>query len=376
MPLRVAITLLALAALTGFGPSGSSPKVRRVALRYLQMVDAERGYALAGEGDTYRVLATEDGGGIWRDVTPGAGTYRATAPLTIKASLLLFSTRAGKGVFAVERSTDGGRGWQQSRSFRDSFGSPAPGSPVVVDARHLYLAVNEGAAAGSSSQALFRSSDGGTNWQFVSRTGSNSPSSKQLPFGCDKSGFGFASVTSGFAGGYCAGGAPFLYRTLDGGHSWQHVTLPAPRVCACETTAPTFFSRRVGALALYGFAANGNGKPFAQIFWTSDAGNHWRGSGPTAGRVMPPVIVSPRVVWLVSQLPGNLRAPFDQLWRTADSGASWIPTKLPFDGQAYQLDPLSARTAFALSATSSTRSILLTKDGGRTWRAIKTYVVA
>jgi photosystem II stability/assembly factor-like uncharacterized protein len=338
------------------------------------MVDASSGYALAGAGDTYRVLRTHDGGHLWTDVTPGRGTYRATGPLTIERSVVLFATRVRGGAFATEKSTDGGRSWQQSLPFRDSYGAPAPGSPRFVDAQHLYLPVNEGAAAGSSSQSLFSSSDGGKSWRFVSRTGSSNPARGQLPFGCDKSGFGFATVSRGFAGGYCAGGAPFFYRTEDGGHTWRRASLAALRACACETTAPIFFSSRVGALAVYGFAENGSGNPLTRIFWTSDAGRHWRGSGPAVGRSMPPVITSARIVWLFGQTPGNLRAPFNRLWRTTDAGSHWASRRLAVDGQNYQLDPLDRNTAFALRDTLGTSAILVTEDGGQTWRRIRTYV--
>jgi photosystem II stability/assembly factor-like uncharacterized protein len=347
-----------------------------VTLRWLHMVDATHGYALRGDGDTYRLLRTADGGRSWLDVTPGRGTYRATSPATIDAELLLFSTRVRGGRLAVERSDDGGRTWKQSLTFRDPRGSPAAGQPFSIDGRHLYLAVNEGAAAGSSGQALFTSSDGGHSWRLISQTqnGSN-PRSHQLSFGCDKDGFGFATPQRGFAGGYCAGGLPFFYRTNDGGRTWRRQLLPVPQQCACETTAPTFFSSTIGVLTVYGFAANGGSKPFLRVLWTHDGGTHWAGSSPRVGRAGRPVVVDARNVWVAAQAPGSLRAPFNRLYHTGDAGGRWAVTRLPFNAQNFQLDPLSSQTMFALDIVLGTGSIAVTHDGGRQWQTIKPVLV-
>jgi len=350
---------------------------RSVTLRWLQMVDATRGYALSGGGDIYRVLRTVDGGRSWLDIAPGHGTYRATSPITIVGQTLLFSTRVRNGRFAVERSDDGGRTWNQSLAFRDPRGSPAAGQPFSIDGRHLYLAVNEGAAAGSSGQALFTSSDRGHSWHFVSGTqNGNNPNATQLPFGCDKDGFGFATSRRGFAGGYCAGGLPFFYRTEDGGRIWRRQLLPVPRQCACETTAPTFFSPTVAVLSVYGFAVNGSGKPFLRVLWTHDGGTHWVGRSPRIGRASRPVVADAKTVWVAGQTPGNLRAPFNRLYRTEDAGAHWAVRRLPFNAQNYQLDPLNSQTIFALEIVLGTRSIAVTRDGGRHWQTIKPILVS
>jgi photosystem II stability/assembly factor-like uncharacterized protein len=383
VPVRPAAAFVAIVALLGVSLvcSGSEAGARTVVgrpvtLRWLQMVDAARGYALGGGSDTYRVLRTVDGGRSWLDVTPGRGTYRATSPITIVGKMLLFSTRVRNGRFAVERSNDGGRTWKQSLPFRDRRGSPAPGQPFSIDGSHLYLAVNEGAAAGSSGQALFTSSDGGHSWRFVSGTqnGSN-PNATQLPFGCDKDGFGFATPRRGFAGGYCAGGLPFFYRTEDGGRTWRRQLLPVPQQCACETTAPTFFSPTVGLLSVYGFGVNGSGKPYLRVLWTHDGGTHWYGSSPRIGRASRPAVVDATNIWVAGQAPGTLRAPFNRLYHTEDAGAHWVVTRLPFNAQNYQLDPLNSQTIFALEIVLGTRSIAVTRDGGRNWQTIKPVLV-
>lgn len=358
-----------------------TPSAHPVALRWLQMIDRAHGYAglVSGNGESYRLLWTSDGGHLWTDVIPGNGRYQPSSPITIAGSLRLFSTRLRGSSFAVERSDDGGRSWRLSLPFRDPRGAPTPGQPFSIDGRHLYLAVGEGAAAGSSGQALFTSSDGGDSWQLTSETqsptGTTSPG--QLPFGCDKSGFGFATPHRGFAGGYCAGGLPFFYRSDNGGRSWQRQLLPVPQQCACETTAPIFFSPSVGVLSVSGFAGNGSGKPYLSILWTDDGGTHWRGSLPPLDRASQVAIAGARTVWLIGQARGNFHARFNQLYRTTDSGAHWQLTTLPFPADSYFLDPVDAQGAFLLNPgyIKTSYSILETADGGHSWRTIKTFIV-
>jgi photosystem II stability/assembly factor-like uncharacterized protein len=364
--LLVVAALLAAVLSQTAGAGVSQP---RIALRWIQMIDTARGYALSGENtDAYQLLSTTDGGRHWTNVTPGGGTIHPSGPLSILGQTRLFSTKLKQGVFAVERSDDAGRTWRQSLPFRDANGSA--GQPFALDAAHLFLAVDEGAAAGSQGEALYTSSDGGHRWQFISRTVWNNPGRGSLPVGCDKSGFGFATPTEGWAGGYCAGGLPFFYRTGDGGRIWHRQRLPAPNQCACETSAPLFFTPNLGALSVTGFTTNGSGKPFARVLWTRDRGIHWRGSDPPGGRVEDVSFADMQSVWIIAQKRGDLRSPFDLLLRTDDEGAHWLSIKLPFDAGDYRLDALSATAAYGFKVTPTSNTIIVTRNGGRTWRTI------
>ena len=341
-----------------------------LALRVLQMTDVAHGYALSGQNpEAYRLLHTDDGGRRWTDVTPGNGTIHPSGPITILGRMRLFSTKVRQGVFAVERSDDGGSTWQRSLLFRNAHGQGI-GQPFAVDARHLYVAIDEGAAAGSQGEALYTSSDAGHSWRFVSGTSVYGSARGALPFGCDKSGFGFSTPTRGWAGGYCAGGGPFFYRTDDGGRSWSLRPLAVAARCACETSAPLFFTRRTGVLYVSGFAEDGGGKPFVRVFWTSDGGAHWRGSGLRTGRAGAVSFADARTAWVVAQPPGSLRAPFNLVFRTSDAGRHWQTVKVGFDAGNYTFDAVSATDAYALRTADVSSTIVVTRDGGRKWRTI------
>jgi photosystem II stability/assembly factor-like uncharacterized protein len=361
----LAVSVSAGAAAAASRTAGSHP-----AFVWVQMIDTSRGYALSGQdADAYRLLWTTDGGRFWRDVTPGNGTLHPSGPLSILGQTRLFSTKLRQGVFAVGRSDDGGRTWTRSLPIRNRRGQGV-GQPFALDREHLFLAVDEGAAAGSQGEALYTSSDGGRVWRLTSQTTVSSTPPGSLPFGCDKSGFGFSTPSRGWAGGYCAGGNPFFYRTDNGGRTWHRQRLPVPQACACETIAPLFFSAAVGATAVSGFTTNGSGRPLVRLLWTTDGGMHWSPSNPPVGRAEDIRFADAQNVWVVAQRRGNLRAPYNLLAKTSDRGRHWLVTKLPFDMNSYHLDPLSATVAFGWRVASASNVIVRTGDGGRTWIVI------
>jgi photosystem II stability/assembly factor-like uncharacterized protein len=369
-----AALFLALVAATGAASArASSPQIE---LDWLQMLDRSHGYALSGaDADAYRLLWTSDGGRRWTDVTPGRGSVHPSGPLSILGRVRLFSTKLGHGAFAVERSDDAGRTWRSSLAFRDPHGQGV-GRPFALDTRHMFVAVDEGAAAGSQGEALYTSGDGGRRWRLVSRTSPSLPARGALPFGCDKSGFGFATPARGWAGGYCAGGFAFFFRTDDGGRTWHRQRLPVPNECACETSAPLVFSRRSAAASVTGFDTNGSGSPVVRILWSADGGDHWRASEPPGGRSSDVSFADAQNVWVTAQHRGELRSPYDLLVRTTDGGRHWQTIKLPFDSSGYRLDALSSAVAFAFEVADRSRTILATVDGGRTWQTIHARLAA
>jgi len=241
------------------------------------------------------------------------------------------------------------------------------GTPRFVDRKHLYVDVGEGAAAGSEGEALFTSADGGHRWHFVTQTNVNRTPPGGLPFSCDKTGFGFVTPSRGWAGGDCAGGALFFFRTTDGGRHWHRQTLPgAGKGCQCETSAPVFFGRRVGVVWVSGLSSTRAANPFARVYWTPDGGDHWHASNPTSGRTGPADVVNQNVVWLFGRLAGN--APrLRRLFRTTDAGRTWHSLHVPAAVSAGdQLDAVDAKLGFATQGATLWR----TTDGGRRWTAI------
>src|SRR5947209_17036131 len=130
-----------------------------------------------------------------------------------------------------------------------------------------------GGAAGSQAVNIFRSTDGGRTWSIVTPRPGNPPGS--LPFSGHKSGMGWASATTGWvAGCICAAeNTVLLYRTQDGGVNWQPQSLPLPSLQAVITTQPpVFFSATEGLLPVT--FSNGKGGILA-VYATRDGGTTW-----------------------------------------------------------------------------------------------------
>lgn len=366
-----AVVAVVVAAILAASGTSAAAKPARPWFVWLHMTSAKDGYALSGKD--YRrqlLLRTSDGGRVWHEITLSGRRIHPSAPPEIEGRTILLSRALGRRTFEVDRSDDGGSTWTKSVPFRNSYGLSA-GTPRVIDREHLYLAVGEGAAAGSEGEALYTSSDGGRRWRLVAQTNVGRTPPGGLPFGCDKNGFGFATPSRGWAGGYCAGGLLFFLRTDDGGRHWHRQTLPgAPRSCSCETSAPVFFNRRVGVVWISGQTGNGAGHWFARVYWTRDGCGHWRGRDPSSGRTGQADVVSPKVVWLFGRLSGE--APtFPRLFRTTDAGHVWHSLHVPVSVSADDaLDAVGSSVAFTASGTVMWR----TADGGRHWTAIHAVI--
>jgi photosystem II stability/assembly factor-like uncharacterized protein len=341
---------------------------------WLHMTSAQDGYALSGKDYLrYRLLRTTDGGRVWHDITPADGKSRPSGPPNVQGDTILFSRSLRRDTFAVYRSTDGGRTWTESAPIQTPHNGGFPGTPRAIDREHLYLELGEGAAAGSEGEALYTSDDGGHRWHFVTQANVNRTPPGGLPFGCDKTGFGFVTPSRGWASGYCAGGGLFFFRTNDGGRHWHRQTLPGPgRGCACETSAPVFFGRRVGVVWVSGLSSTRAANPFARVYWTPDAGDHWHASNPTSGRTGAVDVVSPNVVWLFGRLAGD-SPRFPRLFRTTDGGQRWSSLHVPVAVSADdELDAVGATLGFAASGAHLWR----TDDGGRRWTAIHPVIAS
>lgn len=362
-----AAVLLASAvfAAAGGAAHGTVTRLRTVPVAWLAMVDGMHGFALSRGSVVFRVLRTDDGGALWRDITPPTGEVQWGGLSADRQGRVLVSVTVGAHLFAVWRSDDGGRHWRRSLPFSDrgrNVSGQAAGAARMLDNRHGYLAVDEGAAAGSQAEALFATADGARSWRFVSRTGLPAAAVRRgsLPFSCDKTGFGFTTPMRGWAGGFCPGGPPFFYRTLDGGLTWQLQALPGVAHCQCEVSPPRFFTPRAGTLDVGGF--DQRGAPLVRVYWTNNGGSSWRGSDVRAGRPLGSAsLPDANTAWLLTTRGGRA----DRLARTTDAGRHWQTRTLPFSG--LQLDALNATTAYAFDPAIDRTTIRLTRDGGAHW---------
>jgi photosystem II stability/assembly factor-like uncharacterized protein len=330
----------------------------------LWMSDATTGWART---TTHLILHTTDGGKSWQDVTP---PYPAGSTVQVPPVFAFLSgTVAWVAVFEQQqpggtipdvlfRTGDGGHTWQQAMLPRSSLGVS---QVQFVNAQDGWvLAGFGGVAAGSQAVDLFRTTDGGQTWSTVARAGSPPDT---IPTVGLKSGMGWASATTGWITGcICAAeNTVYLYRTQDGGVSWQPQSLPLPSLQAVITTQPpVFFSATQGLLPVTFF--NGKAGNSLAVYATHDGGATWSSSTLLSAAGSTWDFLTMQQGWVVG-------ANGTTLDETSDGGQHWTAITPGANFQHIsQLDFVSAQEGWAISTPTPAAPVLLkTMDGGQTW---------
>jgi photosystem II stability/assembly factor-like uncharacterized protein len=264
--------------------------------------------------DEAGVLRSDDDGAHWREVNRGLCS-RHFLPL-VEADGALFSTvlgdRPGSSVWKLPVS---GSNWQAVSSKRAS----TTGVHRVPDRAPVYV-IDAGRVAASF--------DGGATWVLLSSPG---PVNAVLDFG---SGI-LAATDSG------------LFRSQDGGRTWDRIELPGQ-------AEPI---RQLVALAPNAIAALASTR-----LWLSTDGENWKVTAPLPG--------SPQILDVAGSMNGLiLAATTAGLLRSADFGMSWRPAEGDLRNNTVEAvvrhpthDNVYFAAAFGLVYESS--------DGGLSWRAI------
>ena len=266
-----------------------------------------------GSGDE-TLYRTTDGGRTW---SAFAAPEHALAGLDT-GDLLQFLTPARGWLTDTEgtgpaetlyATTDGGRRWR----LVASLGPPNSHRPgVLPDLGQVRFEPGGNVGwlgGGMCSQALYRTIDGGREWQR-----SGIPAAAGAAFGLPE-GSGqtlLEPVTLG-------NGTLVLYRSTDGGTRWSRVSaLPGavtgPAGCETSTVSVSFPS------AQDGWAAAAQGASTV-AYRTTDGGRHWELTG-SALPGQADIEVSP-VIQAIDATHAWLLTPGGQLYATVNGGATW-----------------------------------------------------
>jgi photosystem II stability/assembly factor-like uncharacterized protein len=261
------------------------------------------------------------------------------------------------------RSTDRGETWRES-----TLPPIAPAEVTFIDDREGWAMVPTGGCcvappAGGQCGApvmLSHTTDGGMTWQELVPTGLTPP-------GPCKSTIRFADPQRGFIAAYDPAGSPAVYRTVDGGRSW---TVPS------RLPDPPGFTTRAAQRAILGVrqvnvfgttlllhAAATDPAPAYYVYRSTDSGATWVYASTPPDRTQPVTFVT-ATRWLQIAAPGDSK-------ETTDGGASWHAFATDYQ-QAAPIAPTivfgDAQTGYATVRGAIQRTI----DGGAHWTAIKT----
>ncbi len=348
-------------ATTGSKGSTTSSKPT-VPLTAIRMLDTTHGWALTASA----VLKTSDGGASWKDVSPANNPLIATStPDFMNAQYAwiaippnLNNPQAPRTGVKVLYTADGGVHWHVV-TIADS-NAVGVARPQFVNTQDGWLEVGTGAAAGSESVDIFATTNGGQNWVKVSSA--DPQSSSGLPLEGHKTGLSFANTSTGWAtGGSAATDSAWLYRTRDGGKTWQSQSLPrVPGVSnAIYMTTPPVI---IGSTGLLPVQVNTESVRGLDLYVSRDGCNSWAPTTLDKFAAVEVYALDTQHVW------ANNTSSFSG---TNNEGQSW--TALPATGYSVgEISFVDTSNGWTISPIGNNTPLLLhTANGGKTWQKIQ-----
>jgi len=360
-------------------------------LTWLDMLDAKNGWAIGGShagGNSSHVLRTVDGGASWIEVTPPVETK--SIPDVVHFGFVGFAydintawVTYAAGVSGrtpvnpiVWRTTDGGQTWRASPPFETDPESFISVYILTFSTRNDgWMVTYDGAGLGTEYVNLYRSTDGGMNWQKIHE--GNDATSFQT---CYVDHVVFADKLRGWYTGGCSA-APLtasMGYTIDGGISWHDIDL------ATSVGNPDLFPmdwRQCGLSnpfvqqpkVVIGFSCrNDDGSAFAYnslLIFNVD-GTGWTYRAYPGGDISS---LDGNKIWAF----GWINNRFD-ISRTEDAGKSW--RKIATVDWGGKLNFVSSTLGWALAKDDSEDIakywLYQTHDGGESWGLVNPVAAA
>ncbi|HET9910960.1 MAG TPA: hypothetical protein VFQ13_03670, partial [Anaerolineales bacterium] len=230
----------------------------RLSFESLDLIDPNTGWGIDILG---HIFHTANGGDTWTFASPPDGVYTSSGFFALDGNTAWAAKDVPVrcwdywGIYqcdqpyyaavksgTVWKTTDGGQTWQPSKPFSlniekapYSFDGALPFSPgglQFIDPQTGWLLVAVGQTPAGEQSLLYRTNDGGTTWEMMQTFGFGPD-----VFPCPKRGFTFSDENNGWLIANCpqeeSSPFPMILRTTDGGNTWspdpqiQEMTLPS-----------------------------------------------------------------------------------------------------------------------------------------------------
>jgi photosystem II stability/assembly factor-like uncharacterized protein len=268
------------------------------------------------DGSPQFLVSTSDGGSHWSTLGRLPSPYCGVQFVNAADGWCVESGAAsGEDPVTVYQTTDGGRRWALVSKSASPTGTPgSPGSlPVFCDKQLAFLTPRKGWAGSYCNvglSPLYETTDGGRTW--VGRAVKTPPSRYEPSNGYPADWVALPTMTGahGAAGLSTEDPEPvsLVYRTTDGGASWQPVPSPGkPRNWSIDLVDATHWKLAAGRTIL---ATNNAGRT-----WQTVNSNIAIGHGSDD-------FVTPQIGWY----PGG---DAEKEFRTTDGGRIWRPVHIP-----------------------------------------------
>lgn len=306
-------------------------------------------------------------------VTPGVqSAYPLLPPVAFKMFDGSKGWAAGEDTNRVLRTVDGGRHWSDVTPRGVRAGSWIP---YFLDASNAWIAssLQPGSGSADYSVEIYRTSDGGSSWQPVGTAAADQGWPAVLDFVDSRHGWLWMRL-----GGAAGSDGVAFYATVDGGATWSKVSETDPSgdqahlPLGCLKVGPVFLSTSTGWQP---GTCNGGDGPF--LYVTHDGGRTWNkvviqlpaGYSACMCTVNALRFSDSRNGNFVLNIYQGLNVPQNFLYTTRDAGASWQPgPSLPANSFTYYF--LDSSHGWTLNA--KTNGLLFTTDGGQHWSTVGT----
>ena len=364
-------------------PTLSSPAIQHLAagraidITYIYMVDVDRGWGIGGlNKSSDHVFRTQDGGQTWRDVTPPQPA--PPSGVTVVAIGAFLDASTGWVAYGgqdypplpyvyVWYTQDGGATWQYSAI--DSSLSPEVFSPYFidfVDNQHGWLMLYLGAGMMHQYVAIFATRDIGLNWTDILDPYSDG-GIQSFP----KTGMVFADSQTGWLArdGHGVDPIPHVFRTSDGGGTWERIDLPIPvnepafyDQWTCATYSLNVFSARAVVVLMKCLDFNDFKTENDYVYSTTDGGGKWQ------AYPLPDTYVMGQGLLFLDPQTGL--ALGRKIFRTDNGGQTWTLVRDVFwDGQFSYVD-ISHGWAVARNPDNGEIALVMTSSTEGPWQML------
>ena len=306
----------------------------------------------------------------WREIGPAVSGGRVAAVAGFaRDPRLYYVGSAGGGLW---KSSNGGLTWD---SVMEKAAVAAIGAVAIDPSNENVVWVGTGEANPrndvSFGDGVYKTTDGGKNWSHIGLNDTLHISSIAI-----NSKHPNTVVVGALGNVFADSAARGIYRTTDGGKTWQHTLYVGPASgvsdLAIDPKDPRILYAGVWQFRRVPWTFTSGG-PQDGIYKSSDGGKSWR---KLTGHGLPPGLMgriglaiapsNPRRVYALIEARGGI------LWRSDDRGASWkmvskntLVDQRPFYFSHIAVDPRDQNHVYAVS-----EALAESKNGGRTFKEI------